>query len=112
ELKPGKEKDADHRTVLQKLFTDIAPRYLDRPGGYTRIIKRHERRLGDAGHTAFLELLKEGETKVRARPAAPAPRVDEEEEETRAPEEQAPAQESQAPAPEGQAPAAGTPEPG
>ena len=64
-------------TILQKLFNEIAPRYTDRPGGYTRIIKRHERRLGDAGHTAFLELLKAGETKVRAKapsaPTAPAP---------------------------------------
>jgi large subunit ribosomal protein L17 len=61
-------------TVLSKLFKDLAARYADRPGGYTRIIKRHERRLGDGGRTAFLELLKEGETKVRAKkPAAPAP---------------------------------------
>ena len=59
----------------------MAPRFPAGPGGYTRIIKRHERRLGDAGQTAFLELLKEGETKVRAKqPAprpAPAPRVTE-----------------------------------
>lgn len=63
-------------TVIKKLFTEIAPRYRDRAGGYTRIIKRHERRLGDAGVTAFIELLKEGETKVRAtakREQAPAP---------------------------------------
>ena len=60
--------------VLQKLFTQIAPRFKDRPGGYTRIIKRHEFRLGDAGRTAFIELLKEGETKVRAKTRqAPAP---------------------------------------
>ena len=36
-------------TVIGKLFSDIAPRYLDRPGGYTRIIKLPKRRLGDAG---------------------------------------------------------------
>src|SRR6202035_2293371 len=54
------------KEAVAKLFTEIAPRYVDRPGGYTRIIKRHERRLGDAGHTAFIELLKEGETKVHA----------------------------------------------
>jgi large subunit ribosomal protein L17 len=63
--------------VLKKLFKEIGPRFATRPGGYTRIIKRHERRLGDAGRTAFIELLKEGETKVRARAAAPAPRVTE-----------------------------------
>jgi len=63
--------------VIKKLFNELAPRYKDRAGGYTRIIKRHERRLGDAGFTAFIELLKEGETKVRASvkkdQAAPAP---------------------------------------
>ena len=67
------------RDIVSKLFSEIGPRFHDRPGGYTRIIKRHERRLGDAGRTAFLELLKAGETKVRARapapPPAPAPRV-------------------------------------
>ncbi|MBI1831088.1 MAG: 50S ribosomal protein L17 [Planctomycetes bacterium] len=71
--------EADTRTILQKLFSEIAPRYLDRPGGYTRILKRHEVRLGDAGATAFLELLKAGEVRSRAKPAytapAPAPTV-------------------------------------
>src|SRR5207249_3636575 len=75
EVKPGTDKDADHRTVLQKLFADIAPRYLDRPGGYTRVLKRHERRLGDAGRTAFLELLKEGEVRSRAKAPRAAPSV-------------------------------------
>jgi len=64
-------------SVLKKLFKEIGPRFANRPGGYTRIIKRTERRLGDAGRTAFIELLKEGETKVHARPSAPAPRVTE-----------------------------------
>ena len=32
--------------VASKLFTEIGPRFKDRPGGYTRVIKRHERRLG------------------------------------------------------------------
>ena len=63
--------------LLKKLFKEIGPRFATRPGGYTRIIKRHERRLGDAGRTAFIELLKEGETKVRAKAPAPAPRVTE-----------------------------------
>ncbi len=61
-------------SALKKLFKEIAPRFANRPGGYTRIIKRHERRLGDGGRTAFIELLKEGETKVRAR-ARPRPRA-------------------------------------
>src|SRR6476659_5107607 len=52
-------------TVLKKLFNDLGPRYKDRPGGYTRILKRHQRRLGDAGETAFIELLKAGEQKTK-----------------------------------------------
>jgi large subunit ribosomal protein L17 len=67
------EAKRDDRKVIKKLFDEIGPRFKDRPGGYTRIIKRHERRLGDGGRTAFLELLKEGEVKVRAKAAAPAP---------------------------------------
>ena len=71
------EAKRDDRKILKKLFDEIGPRFKDRPGGYTRIIKRHERRLGDGGRTAFLELLKEGEVKVRAKApaAAPAPVV-------------------------------------
>jgi large subunit ribosomal protein L17 len=64
------------KDATAKLCKEIAPRFADRPGGYTRVIKRTQRRLGDAGKTAFLELLKEGETKVRAR-APVAPRVEE-----------------------------------
>jgi large subunit ribosomal protein L17 len=62
------------RKMATKLFEVIAPRFADRPGGYTRIIKRMQPRLGDAGPTAIIELLKEGETKQKA---APAPKVEE-----------------------------------
>jgi large subunit ribosomal protein L17 len=65
------------KEAVAKLFREIGPRFADRPGGYTRIIKRHERRLGDGGLTAFIEILKAGDTKVRTRAAAPAPRVTE-----------------------------------
>jgi large subunit ribosomal protein L17 len=79
EVKPPEgEDDGDGRTIIQKLFSDLGPRFKDRAGGYTRVIKRHERRLGDGGKTAFLELLKEGETRSRAKVAAPAPRIEEE----------------------------------
>jgi len=42
--------------VLRKLFDDIAPRYADRPGGYTRVLKTGVRK-GDAAQTAILELV-------------------------------------------------------
>lgn len=42
--------------VLKKLFEDIAPRYVDRPGGYTRVLKTGIRK-GDAASTAILELV-------------------------------------------------------
>jgi large subunit ribosomal protein L17 len=90
------------KEVVARLFKELGPRFADRPGGYTRVIKRHERRLGDASYTAFIELLKEGETKVRARaPApAPAPRVTEPPRETPppAPAAEAPPSEEQPPA--------------
>jgi large subunit ribosomal protein L17 len=83
EVKPeDKDGDADHRTIVQKLFSDLGPRFRDRPGGYTRVLKRHQRRLGDAGETAYLELLKAGEVKTKARSKAPAPAPQLEEPET------------------------------
>ncbi len=101
------------RALVAKLFTEIAPRFRDRPGGYTRIVKRHERRLGDAGHTAFLELLKEGDVKVRARAPArpPQPRVSEPAAPTSAPVSETPAPPSTPPqAPEASAPPTTPPE--
>ncbi len=74
EVHPSDDKDKHDPThVIIKLFRDIAPRYLDRPGGYLRVLKRHERRLGDAGPTAFLELVKPGDGRTRDRSAPPAP---------------------------------------
>src|SRR5262245_13613300 len=55
----GKDKlvpDPSRDTVLKKLFNVIGPRYKTRPGGYTRILKLHTRRLGDAGEQALIEL--------------------------------------------------------
>lgn len=43
-------------TVLKKLFEQIAPQYLERNGGYTRIVKLN-RRLGDNAKTVLLELV-------------------------------------------------------
>jgi large subunit ribosomal protein L17 len=42
--------------AVKKLFDDIAPRYENRPGGYTRVIKLGPRR-GDAAEIVILELV-------------------------------------------------------
>lgn len=47
--------------VLKKLFAEIAPRYVERPGGYTRIVRLGSVRVGDAASKAILELLKKDE---------------------------------------------------
>ena len=51
-------------TVLKKLFNEIAPQYMERPGGYTRIVKVGTR-LGDNARTVLLELVG---TKVTSTP--------------------------------------------
>ena len=43
-------------SVVTKLFEEIAPKYADRQGGYTRILKLGPRR-GDAAEVVFLELV-------------------------------------------------------
>ena len=49
-------RDIADRAVVSKLFADIAPRYTDRTGGYTRLLRLGYRR-GDSAEIAEVELL-------------------------------------------------------
>src|SRR5437764_4969882 len=53
------EQEFTGKTVVQKLFDEVAPTFKDRPGGYTRIIKLPEWRIGDGGDLVLLQLLTE-----------------------------------------------------
>ncbi len=53
--KEEKKKWKQNEDVLRILFEEIAPRFKDRNGGYTRIIRLAHRRRGDAGEQAILE---------------------------------------------------------
>jgi large subunit ribosomal protein L17 len=54
--------------VVEHLFREVAPKFIDRPGGYTRIIKSHFRR-GDNAPMAIIQLL--GFEKVKRAETAP-----------------------------------------
>ena len=45
------------KAVVRKLFSEIAPRYTDRPGGYTRILRLGKPRVGDAAPQVIFELV-------------------------------------------------------
>jgi large subunit ribosomal protein L17 len=45
------------KTIAKKLFEEIAPGYMDRPGGYTRILRDSKPRLGDNAPRAVFELV-------------------------------------------------------
>lgn len=45
------------KEAVKVLFETVAPRYVDRPGGYTRILRLATPRLGDAGKRAIIEFV-------------------------------------------------------
>ena len=50
------EKDEEGQYAIQKLFTVIAPKFANRNGGYTRVLKTYDRR-GDATTMAIIEFV-------------------------------------------------------
>jgi len=65
------------RDVVHKLFAEVAPRFKDRPGGYSRII-RIGPRPGDAAEMVYLELVDEEYVATQREERTPAPVVVEE----------------------------------
>ena len=61
-------RDIQNDDVLTKLFGDLAPRFMERPGGYTRILKMGFR-VGDNAPMAFVELVDRPEPAAAAEPA-------------------------------------------
>ncbi len=57
-------------TVVGKLFSELGPRYLDRTGGYSRIVRLSLRRLGDNGQLVLLQLLGKDEPLKKTRKTA------------------------------------------
>lgn len=72
-----------NKQAVQILFEEVAPRFTERPGGYTRVLRLATPRLGDAGARAILEFVGVND---RQRRVAPKPRFEAE------PEPSAPAE--------------------
>ena len=54
-------------SVIDRLFKDVAPKFVDRPGGYTRIIRLSKRRVGDNSELALLQLVGQEEKSERVK---------------------------------------------
>ncbi len=63
-----------NKTAVHKVFEELGPRYAERPGGYTRVL-RSRQRPGDAAEMAIIEFLdRPVEEEEEAAPAQPEPR--------------------------------------
>jgi len=62
---PGDPEMLADDTIVQKLFKVIGPHFKDRNGGYTRIVKTSEWRVGDAGDLVIIQLVGLGKVQTR-----------------------------------------------
>ncbi len=53
--------------LIKKIFSEIAPKFAARTGGYTRIIRLSQRRIGDNGELVYLELIDPTQEKTTAK---------------------------------------------
>ncbi|MFN3149722.1 bL17 family ribosomal protein [Bremerella sp.] len=67
-----------NQRAVEILFDEVAPRFEDRDGGYTRILKLAKPRLGDAGIQAILEFVGNDRDRVKTEAERPAFDSDEE----------------------------------
>ena len=70
------------RALVDKLFSTLADRYADRPGGYTRVLKAGFR-YGDSAPMAIIELVDRDED-AKGQDSGPRPEVEDDEEEAEA----------------------------
>lgn len=61
-----------NKAAVGKLFSELGPRYLDRPGGYTRILKAGYRQ-GDSAMVAYMQLMDQPEQTAEQKPEPLAP---------------------------------------
>ena len=61
------DEDAEHKTIITKLFSVLGPRFANRPGGYTRIVRLAQRRLGDGTPKAVLQFVDQAIASVGVR---------------------------------------------
>jgi len=60
------------KDAVKKLFDELGPRYQERQGGYTRVVKFNKLRRGDAAEMALLEFVQDGDRPDRKRSARKA----------------------------------------
>lgn len=92
------------KEVIKELFSTVAAKVADRPGGYTRVIKLGTRQ-GDAAEIAFIELVDFDENMAKTPKAAKKTRRSRKATKAEAPVVETPAPETEAPVAEAEAPA-------